>query len=291
VLDLWAAPIGAGEPFKLIDARALVPDAGELSEAEKARRERMRISCPRRGRIFSWDEQGRYILAPLEGDIYPGQPRRRTRSNRLTETPADEIDAKVSPEGQRTSPSCAIRIWSSRTWPPTPRRRSPTDGEGLITWATAEFIAQEEMDRDTGYWWSPDEHYIALQRTDESGVDVVPRLDINASGSTVVQQRYPRAGRPNAVVDLYVHDVTSGKRIKVDLGEQYRHLSGPRRLVGRRQDPLCPAPVAGPEDAGPAGRRSGDRRVARSRHPDQHHLGRPDRRLPSAEGRRLHLVG
>jgi dipeptidyl-peptidase-4 len=28
---------------------------------------------------------------------------------------------------------------------------------------TVEFIAQEEMDRDTGYWWSPDEHYIALQ--------------------------------------------------------------------------------------------------------------------------------
>src|SRR5690606_30189868 len=32
VLDLWAAPVKGGEPFKLIDARALVPDAGELSE-------------------------------------------------------------------------------------------------------------------------------------------------------------------------------------------------------------------------------------------------------------------
>src|SRR5690606_14428961 len=69
VLDLWAAPTGAGEPFKLIDARALVPDAGELSEAEKARRERMRIS--QRGVVeYSWDERGRYILAPLEGDIF-----------------------------------------------------------------------------------------------------------------------------------------------------------------------------------------------------------------------------
>ena len=45
VQDLWAAPTGEGEPFKLIDARALVPEAGELSEAEKARRERMRISA------------------------------------------------------------------------------------------------------------------------------------------------------------------------------------------------------------------------------------------------------
>ena len=45
VQDLWAAPVGPGEPYKLIDSRALVPDAGELSEAEKARRERMRISA------------------------------------------------------------------------------------------------------------------------------------------------------------------------------------------------------------------------------------------------------
>src|SRR5690606_11659303 len=69
VLDLWAAPTGEGEAFKLIDARALVPDAGELSEAEKARRERMRIS--QRGVVeYEWDEQGRYILAPLEGDVF-----------------------------------------------------------------------------------------------------------------------------------------------------------------------------------------------------------------------------
>ena len=46
VLDLWAAPVAGGEPFRLVDARALVSEeeAGELSEAERARRERMRIS-------------------------------------------------------------------------------------------------------------------------------------------------------------------------------------------------------------------------------------------------------
>ena len=66
VLDLWAAPVAGGDPFRLVDARALVPDAGELSEAERARRERMRIS--QRGVVeYSWDDQGRFILAPLEG--------------------------------------------------------------------------------------------------------------------------------------------------------------------------------------------------------------------------------
>ena len=215
VQDLWAAPTGEGEPFKLIDARALVPDAGELSEAEKARRERMRISA--RGVVeYSWDEQGRYILAPLEGDVFLAE-REGGAVRRLTETEADEIDAKVSPDGNfvswvRDQDLVVYDLASGREAPIT------TDGEGLVTWATAEFIAQEEMDRDTGYWWSPDERYIALQRTDESTVDVIPRLDITGGGATVVEQRYPRAGRPNAVVELYVHDRETGQRTKVDLG-------------------------------------------------------------------------
>jgi len=215
VLDLWAAPTGEGEPFKLIDARALVPDAGELSEAEKARRERMRIS--QRGVVeYSWDQQGRYILAPLEGDIFLAE-REGGAVRRLTETEADEIDAKVSPRGNfvsfvRDQDLVVLALDGDRETAIT------TDGEGLVSWATAEFIAQEEMDRDTGYWWSPDERYIALQRTDESTVDVIPRLDITGGGARVIEQRYPRAGRPNAVVELYVHDRETGQRAKVDLG-------------------------------------------------------------------------
>ena len=215
VQDLWAAPTGEGEPYKLIDARALVPDAGELSEAEKARRERMRISA--RGVVeYAWDQQGRYILAPLEGDIFLAS-RADGKVRRLTETEADEIDAKVSPKGNYVSwvRDQNLVIYDLATGKETP---ITDDGAGLITWATAEFIAQEEMDRDTGYWWSPDERYIALTRVDESPVDVVPRFEITGGGATMVEQRYPRAGRPNALVELHVRDLQSGARVKVDLG-------------------------------------------------------------------------
>ncbi len=215
VLDLWAAPVSGGDAFKLIDARALVPDAGELSEAEKARRERMRIS--QRGVVeYSWDEQGRYILAPLEGDIFLAN-RADGSVRRLTETAADEIDAKVSPKGSFVSfvRDQNLVILNLETGA---EQAITTDGKDLITWATAEFIAQEELDRDTGYWWSPDEKYIALQRTDESTVDIIPRLDISGGGASVVSQRYPRAGRPNAVVELFIQDVTTGNRVQVDLG-------------------------------------------------------------------------
>jgi dipeptidyl-peptidase-4 len=215
VQDLWAAPTGEGEPYKLIDARALVPDAGELSEAEKARRERMRISA--RGVVeYSWDQQGRYILAPLEGDIFLAN-RADGKVRRLTETASDEIDAKVSPKGSYVS---YVRDQNLVVYDLASGKETPItdDGAGLITWATAEFIAQEEMDRDTGYWWSPDERYIAMTRVDESPVDIVPRFEITGGGATMVEQRYPRAGRPNAVVELYVRDLQGGGRVKVDLG-------------------------------------------------------------------------
>ena len=74
------------------------------------------------------------------------------------------------------------------------------------------------MDRHTGYWWSPDESRIAIAHVDQTGVDVVDRPEVGAAGATVVAQRYPRVGRPNAVVDLYVQDLASGRRVKVDLG-------------------------------------------------------------------------
>jgi dipeptidyl-peptidase-4 len=75
------------------------------------------------------------------------------------------------------------------------------------------------MARFTGYWWSPDEQRIAYTRVDESGVDVVPRFDIGPNGVSVVEQRYPRAGRPNAKVQLFVAALAGGGApIAVDLG-------------------------------------------------------------------------
>jgi dipeptidyl-peptidase-4 len=60
---------------------------------------------------------------------------------------------------------------------------------------------------------------IAYTRVDETPVDVVPRFDIGPTGVTVVEQRYPRAGRPNARVQLFVAPVDgSTQPVEVDLG-------------------------------------------------------------------------
>jgi dipeptidyl-peptidase 4 len=88
-----------------------------------------------------------------------------------------------------------------------------------VSWGVAEFVAQEEMDRTKGHWWSPDDSRIAVARVDESGVAIVSRAAIGAEGTQVFDQRYPRAGAANAVVDLYVMKNDGGGIVKIDLGK------------------------------------------------------------------------
>jgi len=215
VQDLWAADVKGGEPYRLIDSAALSSGAKELSEAEKARRERARVSS--RGIVeYSWDSQGRFILVPLDGDLYLDSVA-DGKVTRLTQTPGDEVDAKVSPKGGFVS---YVRDQNLYVRPITggDEKALTTGGKDALSFGVAEFIAQEELDRFTGYWWSPSETAIAYTRVDESGVDIVPRADIGPGGATVVLQRYPRAGRPNAVVDLFVQNLATGKSVQLDLG-------------------------------------------------------------------------
>ncbi|MEE4301310.1 MAG: S9 family peptidase [Pseudomonadales bacterium] len=216
VLDLWAMDVAEGEPYRLVDARVLAPEERELSEAEIQLRERARISQTGIVR-YDWDESGEAILVPLDGDVFfvdvaSGEARR------LMETEAFETDAKISPAGGYVSFVREQNLWVHEL--ATGRERPiTTEGGGLVSFGMAEFVAQEEMKRDTGYWWSPDDRLIAVARVDESPVEVVQRFGIGAEGVTVTEQRYPRAGTANAIVELQLYDVESGERVDVDLGD------------------------------------------------------------------------
>ena len=83
----------------------------------------------------------------------------------------------------------------------------------------AEFVAQEEMDRDTGYWWSPDEKYLATIQVDESPVSITERYEINAENIEIVKQRYPYAGDPNVLVKLSLLDINNKKNTWINLGD------------------------------------------------------------------------
>ncbi|TAJ69935.1 MAG: S9 family peptidase [Phenylobacterium sp.] len=215
ITDLWIADVAGGEPRLLLDGKQLAPAERELSEAEKARRERAGVAT--RGVVdYAWDDQGKAILAPVEGDVWVYDVGAK-QARQLTRTAGDEIDAKISPKGGFVSYVRDDNLYVTPT-AGGGERALTEGGTELKSWATAEFIAQEEMDRSTGYWWSPDDKAIALAFVDQTGVDIVERPEVNATGARVVPQRYPRPGRPNAKVDLFVQPLDGGARVKVDLG-------------------------------------------------------------------------
>ncbi len=199
VLDLWEFDLASGQERLLVDSKGL--KFGELSEAEKARRERMRIT--RKGIVeYYWSNDGQKIVFPAGGDLYLYKlPDKKLKP--LTHAHASELDVKFSPKDSFVS---FVRDQNLFLMDPVKSReyRITSDGKGTVSNGVAEFIAQEEMDRFTGYWWSQDEKYLAYTRFDESKVKTVDRYDIDADKITVHKERYPQAGTANANIRLAV---------------------------------------------------------------------------------------
>jgi dipeptidyl-peptidase-4 len=226
VFDLWAWDVSRKSHRLLVDSRALAPAEEKLSAEEEARRERQRIAALRGIVDYQWAPDSRGLLVPLSGDLYyydlskpAGEAVRR-----LTGTAAFETDPKFSPRGRyvsfvRDQDLYAVEVSTGA------ERRLTTGGGGLVSHGVAEFIAQEEMGRDTGYWWSPDEKHLAYTRVDESPVDEVERFEIDAAGVRVLKQRYPATGRPNADVKLSILALDTGASAACELGKKDGYLA------------------------------------------------------------------
>jgi dipeptidyl-peptidase 4 len=212
--DLWAVDTATGAARMLVDSTKF--GGGQISEAEKMQRERARIGGTRGIVAYDWAPDGKSILVPLDGDLFVASLDGSTK--RLTNTPAGELDATVSPKGAYVSFVRDQNLFVTEMASGTERRLT-RDGGKTLSWGVAEFVAQEEMDRTRGHWWSPDDSRIAVARVDESGVAIVSRAAIGAEGTQVFDQRYPRAGAANAVIDLYVMKNDGGGIVKVDLGK------------------------------------------------------------------------
>src|SRR5687767_760570 len=216
-LDLWAFDTRSGAARMLVDSRKLVDKEEKLSAEEEARRERQRTASLRGIVEYQFAADGQRLLIPLAGDLYLYQLNARADPvTRLTQSASYETDARFSPGGRyvsfiRDQNLFAIDLRTRQEHALT------TDGAGLVRNGVAEFVAQEEMDRDTGYWWSPDDSHVAFTRIDDAPVQEVERYEINADGARMYRQRYPAAGTPNTKVELKVIALTSGKVTDVEL--------------------------------------------------------------------------
>ena len=75
-------------------------------------------------------------------------------------------------------------------------------GDPGVSFGLPEFIADEEMDRHRGYWWSPDGSALLVARVDETPVTTWYIADPAHPRSAPARVAYPAAGTANAEVSL-----------------------------------------------------------------------------------------
>ncbi|MCC3861379.1 DPP IV N-terminal domain-containing protein [Pseudemcibacter aquimaris] len=217
VLDLWEYNLESKSAQLLVKSSDITGGNEELSEEERGRRERMRITSL--GIVdFSWSKDGKKLLFPLGGDLYQYELA-GGNTVRITNNPEYELDSRFSPGGNYVSyiEDNNLHIVDVRN---NEHKQLTTSSSATVKNGVAEFIAMEEMDRDTGYWWSGDEKYIAYIQFDEKNIDQRGRYEVVRDGFNVLQERYPRAGTNNVTVKLGILSIETGVTKWVDLGEE-----------------------------------------------------------------------
>lgn len=209
-LDLWEYNLDQDRTSRLISADDVLAEPTELSDEEKARRERARISDLRGIIEYQWAPDGRRLLFPLGGDIFLADLRDEpTRLRQLTAGQGSDLDPKIAPNGAAVAFVRDQDLWVVDLDDGKVRALTE-DGDDTLKNAMAEFIAQEEMGRSTGYWWSPDGNSIAFLQVDESPIAPSERYEVAGDRIEIIEQRYPYAGTPNVRYRLGVVALDTG---------------------------------------------------------------------------------
>ena len=191
VRDLWRMELKTGRSERWISADQEEMGAS-FSQDELLRRERARI----RGEgvtEYLWAKDAPILLTVLKGDLY------RWSDGNLVRAAKRVIDPKISDDGRR-----AFFIRDREVWCVDERGEvALTSGSAPgISNGVAEFVAQEELDRLSGYWPSPDGGRVAFAQVDERHIPIYPIVHQGKQPLEIEEHRYPFAGAANARVKL-----------------------------------------------------------------------------------------
>ena len=218
--ELWTYDLVNGEKQQVTHMVSDDLDANKkLSLDEQLRRERLR---QRESGVVG------YQFAQAEGNeqltllvSFNGQLFLAHGSDSLAPLPGSEgaVDARLSPDGTHLAFVHAGELMVVPTDGSGQPRTLTNDAADGVTNGLAEYIAQEEMERLEGYWWSPDSKQLAFVHADSRHIPLYPIVHQETEQVMIEEHRYPFAGKQNAIVKLGVVTVDgSEETIWMDLG-------------------------------------------------------------------------
>ena len=208
---LWQIDLESGKDKRLACPKLLtLGDAAEAPPAEKARRERARESAS--GIVsYSVDAAGNKACFTIDGALFVLDLLSHDVSTPLVEGPV--FDPRLSPDGRyvayvSASPQSENALRMVDLTRPDSDRILAHNPDPLVGFGKADFIAAEEMQRQRGFWWSPDSDAILVSRVDETPVDEWWVHDPAHPDKPPTAVRYPAAGTINSDVDLFLIDLS-----------------------------------------------------------------------------------
>ena len=173
---------------------------------------------------YSWIEE-RSILIQQNSDLYVVDDLESNPRLLVDGESYPVIDPKVSPIGDMVAFVCRGDIFVIPVSGGIPRKITRKTNLG-VTNGLADYIAQEEMRRPSGFWWSLDGQKIAFTQVDETHI---PPLHIVHSGKDDTGadaqeiHRYPFSGQDNPKVKLGV--ISMDGSVKWLNTEKYEYLA------------------------------------------------------------------
>lgn len=224
-MKLFEFDVTSGQTKELLSPEMLLQGGEEnLTPEEKARRERQRVSI---GGFTDYhlDKDGKNILMMLGGKLYVFD----RAAGKATELKTGEggaiVDPKWSPDGKMIA---YVRGFDVYVYDLATGKESAvtTGGTATKTHGLAEFVAQEEMGRHSGYWWSPDGKHIAYEEADHTSVETWYVADPLKPDQKPAEQFYPRPGKKNVAVKLGIIPVEGGQTVWVEWDrDKYEYLA------------------------------------------------------------------
>ncbi|MEM7676757.1 MAG: DPP IV N-terminal domain-containing protein, partial [Myxococcota bacterium] len=212
---LYAFDVASKQERLVASAEDLLGGDTQETAAERAARERKRIKLAGLS-SYTLSAGGDKILISNSGKVFI-HDLKKNRTDRIQLPEGELANPKLSPDGDKLAFVLDYNLYVARLSPPgkkgikTRVTRLTRGGTVTASFGVAEFVAQEEMSRHDGFWWSPDSKRILYQATDQSELDRFTIADAAAPEKAAEVFPYPRAGRNNAEVRLFIVN-TSGRR-------------------------------------------------------------------------------